>query len=45
MAVDAICMAMLAASADKSDETTTAKRVDAAVALIQQLALLGENRG
>eukprot|EP00903_Cladosiphon_okamuranus_P018718 g17231.t1 len=39
MATDAACMALLAASADKSDETGAAKRIDTAVNVIQQFAL------
>lgn len=44
MATDAACMALLAASADKSGEAGTAKRIDTAVTIIQQFALFGENR-
>eukprot|EP00752_Nemacystus_decipiens_P015412 g13745.t1 len=39
LAVDAVCMAMLAAAADMSDESTAAKRIDTAVNVVQQLAL------
>lgn len=41
--VDAVCMAVLAISADKWEGTSRAEQVDTAVMVIQVVTLLGEH--
>lgn len=43
MLADALCMGMLAVSADKLDGSPAAKGIDTAVMVIQQVSLFGEH--